>query len=479
VIGYFGGHRVTSDDPFFLGGCLAPGRQLQVTRTPNSERVLGNHQSISVVGMGKLGFPLALCLAFRNFRTMGVDIDAEHLDRLGSNAVDFDEPSLADIWRNCKDRLTLTDRHADAIAETGSTFILVNTASDQSGGFANDALVSALRSLAEALRTSRKDYHLFVIGSTVMPGTHADVVLPTLEEYSKRKAGEGFGVCYCPEFVMLGDVAKGFLYPERVVIGEGDRGAGDKAQEIYRMLCPNQPPTFRMSLASAELAKITHNCYLTLKITYANYIGRLCEQLPDANVDTVLRAVGVDSRIGNRFFRAGLSYGGPCFPRDTKALIAFAGQLGDDAVLFHAVETMNQRQDEYLYETVNRHLAGYEHKSAAILGLAFKPGTSVLTGSPAIKLIHRLVTQGIRVCCHDPLALDGARKLLGESVTFCSSAQECVKRASVTVVTTQDENYRAMAWSEVRENITLIDCWRYLKAAEMSPSIRYVGLSAQ
>lgn len=432
---------------------------------------------ISVVGLGKLGQCLAACFAARGFDTIGVDIDEQVVDSINRGMGTVVEPGLQELIGAAGRRLRATGNHEEAINETDITFLILPTPSDPDGSFSNSYLESALKSLAGCLRRSSKEYHIFVVKSTVMPGSTQERLIPIIEEFSGRKLNVGFGVCYCPELVALGRAIKDFLSPDFVVIGQSDDWAGDRAASIYRGLCENDSPIFRMSIINAEIAKLSLNCYLTLKISFANTLAHFCESVPGADVDVITQALGADRRIGPAYLRGGLSFGGTCFPRDTKAFIAVARKLGCNSDLIKAVEKVNQLRDRHLLEVVLNQVSSAGHGRVSVLGLAFKPNTPVITESPGVELIRRLLERGIKVSAYDPLAMENTRAVFGDQVDYSPSMRECISQASVCVVTTQWDGFRSINESHFAHDSTIIiDCWRILNPSNLGRRVRYVAL---
>jgi UDPglucose 6-dehydrogenase len=431
---------------------------------------------ISVIGLGKLGQGLAACFAARGFRTLGIDIDPKVVDAINAGTPSVVEPELPEYVRAAGDRLRASLDSNEAIRTTDASCILLPTPSDSGGTFSNRFVNAALVSLAQALRQSNKPYHLFMINSTVMPGSTQKGFIPLIEKISGRLLNEGFGVCYCPETVALGTVIRNFLRPDHVIIGESDDCAGRQAASIYTRLCENAPRVFRMSIINAEIAKLSLNCYLTLKISFVNSLANLCDLLPGADVDQITRAIGADHRISQHFLRGGLSYGGTCFPRDTKAFVALAEKHGLEPHLIRAAEEVNEFQHQRLAELVLQHLEPNGCRAVSILGLAFKPNTPVIEGSPAIRLIDTLLRHGAEVTVYDPLASEEARGMFGEKIRYASSARACTSFGHVCVVTTPADEFRELDESAVAKHpMTIIDCWRILDPAKFGLQTRYVA----
>jgi UDPglucose 6-dehydrogenase len=434
-------------------------------------------EKISVVGLGKLGVCFAAAAASRGIKTIGVDVSDHIIECINSGRAHIYEPGLQEVISKVGNTLSATREHARAIQETDITFILVATPSDTEGNFSNAYVESALKSLALALKAYPKKYHLFVISSTVMPTSTEERLIPIIEEYSGRKLNDGFGVCYVPDFVALGNVIKDFLNPDLVVIGESSRTAGDIAADFQGKLCENTPHIARMSIISAEIAKVSLNAYITTKISFANMLGNICEKISAADVDSITNAIGADKRISRYYFGAGLSYGGTCFPRDTKAFIRFAKKFGYDAQLIKTVENVNAVQDRHLFETVLGYAASAGNKKVSVLGLAFKPKTTVITESPAIKLIEKLLENAIDVAVYDSYAMDNARERFGDSISYASSVADCIAQSSVCVITTPAAEFKSIDSGLIKNNaMTIIDCWRILDPSVLGSNVNYVAL---
>ena len=267
-------------------------------------------KKISVVGLGKLGLCFAAAAASRGIKTLGVDINDAVVESINNGISPIIEPGLQEFISKHHRNLVASKDHEKAIRETDITFIVVATPSNPNGNFSNKFVESALKSLSTALLKSGKDNHLFVISSTVMPTSSEKRLIPLIEKYSKRKINKGFGVCYVPDFVALGTVIRDFLNPDMVVIGQSSKLYGDIIEKFYKMYCHNKPEIVRMSIISAEIAKVSLNAYITAKISFANMLGNLCEKIPGANADDVSRALGCDKRISPLYMKAGLAYGG-------------------------------------------------------------------------------------------------------------------------------------------------------------------------
>ena len=434
---------------------------------------------ISVVGLGKLGAPLAAVLASKGFRVIGTDLNPGFVEAINAGKAPVEESRLQELIEENRARLLATQDAASAVSDTDVTFIIVPTPSEETGRFSNRFVLDAMEGVGRGIRR-KPGYHLVVVTSTVMPGSTGGEIRAALETHAQRQVGERLGLCYNPEFIALGSVVRDMLSPDMILIGESDPKAGDILESIYDRTCENKPAVQRMSLVNAELTKIAVNTYVTTKISYANMLADLCDRLPGADVDVVTRAIGCDSRIGTRYMRGAVGYGGPCFPRDNVAFTTLARSLGARADLAEATDALNDYQVERVLDAIHVHDQGIG--PIGILGLAYKPETAVVERSQALAVITRLVAEGRDVIAFDPKALGAAHEALDRSFAAAASAEECVRDASLVVLMTPWPQFRAVP-AEVfarSPRMTVIDCWRLLSHQEVSvfADIVYLGLGA-
>jgi UDPglucose 6-dehydrogenase len=411
---------------------------------------------IAVVGLGKLGAPLAAVLATKGNEVLGIDINPEAVRLLNDGLAPVEEPGLQDLITGSRNRLTATtDLHLAADAE--ATILLVPTPSDERGAFSNEYLLAAIEEVGRGLAT-RAGYRVVVVGSTVMPGSCEAEIRPALERSSRRRLGEALGLCYSPEFIALGNVIRDMLEPDMVLIGESDRRAGEVLERLYAGVCENDPPFRRMSLVNAELTKIAVNTYVTMKISYANALADMCERLPGADVDAVTDALGLDTRIGQKYLRGAIAYGGPCFPRDNKAFAVLARDLGTEPLLAEATDSVNVAQTDRLARVVRSRLAVGD--SVGILGLAYKPDTGVVDQSPGIALARLLGEEGYDVHVYDPVALEAALPALAGVAQGSTSVGTLLEESDVVVITTPWREFVELPVEALGgKRPTVIDCW--------------------
>lgn len=425
----------------------------------------GTIRATSVIGLGKLGACMAACFAAKGFPTIGVDVSAQSVAAVNAGKPPVDETDLAETIRKGGARLSATQDYSKAVLGSDATFVIVPTPSEAHGGFSLKYAREAFREIGKAL--ARKDgYHLVVMTSTVLPGGTEYGLLPILEEASGKKCGVDFGLCYSPEFIALGSVIRDFLHPDFVLIGESDGRAGEMLGAFYKQVCNNDPPLARMSLVNAELTKISVNSFMTMKISFANMIANLCEELPGGNVDAVTGALAMFGGVGGKSLRGGLGYGGPCLPRDNVALSYLARSLGYDVSLPAAVDQFNRSLVPRLHEAVLRHTP--KAARVAILGLSYKPHTWVVEESQGLQLAQLVAADGYGLAVFDPKAMQAARRVLPASASFAATVEEAVRGADTIVVTNPDPAFSALPAllaAQSGRRPVVIDVWRYLQGA--------------
>jgi UDPglucose 6-dehydrogenase len=431
---------------------------------------------ISVIGLGKLGLCSACCFAWRGHRVIAVDSDTEHLARLHNHRCDIDEPGLAELFADCRDNLTFTNSVADAVRRSDVTLIIVPTPSTEDGSFSNDNVTSVLRQIGPAL-ADKQTFHVVDIVSTVMPSSCENDFIPLLEQLSGGFCRKDFGLVYNPEFIAIGSVIRDFLNPDMVLIGSSDETSTGIVRDLYASTTQNEPNFACMSLLNAEITKLSLNCYVTMKISFANELASVCERLPAADVDVITNAIGSDTRIGRKYLKGGLGFGGPCFPRDNIAFQAFARRTGTDVRLGPGVVAVNDCVIERLFDTITNHIR--TPAAIAVLGLSYKPGTHIVEESQSITLVQKLSNAGFRVVVNDPRALDCARKLLGSSVEYQPDPYLCVEGTDVAVFMTDWPQYRKLDWRRIenamKRGAMLVDSWRIAGPGEFE-RVNYKGL---
>jgi UDPglucose 6-dehydrogenase len=385
----------------------------------------------SVIGLGKLGSPLAACLAARGLTVIGVDQDARKVEAINQGQPPVHEPGLAEMLAQSEGRLTATADIEAAVRDTQITFIVVSTPSDPAGGFSLRYVDPVCQAIGRALAEKKNsEYHLVCLTSTVMPGTTGGPVREMLEKASGKKMGADFGLCYSPEFIALGSVIRDFLNPDMLLIGESDARAGDLLQALYAQVCENKPSVARMAFVNAEVTKLAVNTYVTTKISYANMLARICERLPGANVDRFNRLQGI--------------------------------WLAD--LVQHRVQRGTHKRTQ---------------GTVGILGLTYKAGTDVVEEAVGFLLTKELASRGVKVLAFDPAYGKVSAPAEIANVSFAATAIECISKSDLVVLATSWPEFSAIPggqWVRSGDPRTVIDCWRAVKFLHDTPGVDYLGL---
>lgn len=428
----------------------------------------GSPSTVSVVGLGKIGAPLAACLAARGMQVVGVDVDTSKVAAVNAGRAPVEETGLADLVSRSRSSLRATTSLENAVLESEVTFVALPTEAATDGSLAVPALLPACREIGAVLR-DKPGFHLLAVASTVMPGTTAAAAAAVAAASGKRE-GDGFGVCFAPEFVALGSAIRDFLEPDLVLIGAADARSGDLLQSVLKRLYENDPPIVRTTLAEAELAKLALNAFLATKISFANVLAEICERLPDCDVDEVTSAIGLDSRVGHRFLTGGLSFGGPCLPRDTAAFATLARGHEVPAQLAEAVLEVNAHVLDRLVRITLEELP--PGGCVGIYGLAFKPGTGVAEASPGMALARTLSGAGTRVVGFDPVS----QPAFDEPVELAGSLDELLAEADVLVIAAPSPEFPDLDEADGdRRPRAVIDCWRGVEPQRLAAEA-YVAL---
>jgi UDPglucose 6-dehydrogenase len=436
-------------------------------------------KSASVFGLGKLGLPLAVCLANKGYTVTGYDVNKNIVEMINRGQSPYSEPGLEKLLKSTLSHFSATTDYSAAVSNSEITFIVVPTPSTPDGGFTTEYVEAAVTQIGTVLKT-KKDFHIVAVTSTVLPGATEGIIKPILEKTSGKKCGRDFGLCYSPEFIALGSVIRDFTNPDVVLIGESDAKSGALLEEIYKKVCDNNPPIVRTTLNNGELAKISLNAFVTMKISFANTLAEIAEKMPNGNADVISQVLGFDTRIGRKYLSGGLAYGGPCFPRDNRAFALVARQFGCDAKLAAATDGVNQRQNERLASLIIEKIGNAKGKIIAILGLTYKSNTDVVEEAAPVKIALNLIQKGTRLKVYDPLGQANARKILGDNnIIYCSSAGECLKDTEFCLIGTNWEEFKQLTpddFISTMKQARLLDCWHLYNPAEFSQKLDYTAI---
>ncbi|MGI8633346.1 MAG: UDP-glucose dehydrogenase family protein [Solirubrobacterales bacterium] len=384
---------------------------------------------IGVIGVGWVGLVTAACFAELGHEVWARDILQEKVDSLTRGEVPMHEPGLPELVRSNSERLHFTTEMSDLLDNARLLFVCVDTPPTHSG----DADLSRVRSVVEDMRGHTD--HVLVMKSTVPAGTGRTI----------RRDLSDIPYVSCPEFLKEGTAVKDFMHPDRVVVGcePEHSGAGDAVSALYE---PLGAPIVRTDLASAEMIKLASNAFLATKISFINEIANVCEEV-GADVTQVAEGMGSDERIGSQFLRAGIGYGGSCFPKDVSALKQLAGNSGYHFQLLTSVIEVNELQKRRVVGKLQKHLGTLVGKRIALLGLSFKPDTDDMREASSLVLGARLQSEGAQVTAFDPVVADRARDML-QGTEFAASAIDAIDGADALVLVTEWPEFRDLDWAD-------------------------------
>jgi UDPglucose 6-dehydrogenase len=420
----------------------------------------GKREPIGVIGVGWVGLVTAACFAELGHRVIARDILPEKVEMLSRGETTIHEPGLGELLERNAERLTFTTDMGELLAGTRLLFVCVDTPPTASG----DADLSRVRAVVEELGSGD---HVLVMKSTVPAGTGQSI----------HRDLPGVPYVSCPEFLKEGSAVEDFLHPDRVVVGAdaGDEAAVDAVAGLYE---PLGGEIVRTDVASAEMIKLASNAFLATKISFVNEIANVCEEV-GADVEEVARGMGLDQRIGPAFLRAGIGYGGSCFPKDLKALKQLAGNTGYHFQLLTAVIEVNELQKRRVVNKLQHRLGSLAGRRVALLGLAFKPDTDDMREASSLVLAARLQGEGAQVSAYDPVAADAAKSLL-DGVEFCGSAMDALDGADAAVLVTEWPEFAELDWAAAAARMArplLIDGRNFLDSKLLrSAGFEYEGI---
>ncbi|MDO3382547.1 UDP-glucose dehydrogenase family protein [Gilvimarinus algae] len=398
---------------------------------------------VTVFGVGYVGLVQAAALAEVGHHVVCVDIDSDKIERLRQGQIPIYEPGLSAlvIDNHAAGRLEFTDQPEYGVCHGDIQFIAVGTPPDENGAADVTHVLTVARTIGSFI-----DRDLVVVNKSTVPVGTADAVRAEIDQaLSERKRDLVFTVVSNPEFLKEGSAVADCMKPDRIIIGTDSKYAEELMRELYAPFNRNREKIMIMDVRSAELTKYAANCMLATKISFMNEIANLAEHL-GANVEAVRLGIGSDPRIGYHFIYPGVGYGGSCFPKDVKALINTAHQVGFEPEVLKAVEVRNTRQKTTLFEKIVSHYGdNLQGKTFALWGLAFKPNTDDMREAPSRVLIEALWRAGARVQAYDPEAMEEAQRLYGQRDDFrlCGTKESALQGADALVVVTEWQAFRA------------------------------------
>ncbi len=398
---------------------------------------------VCVIGTGYVGLVAGTCLAEMGNDVICVDNNLEKLSQLKNGIIPIYEPGLEELIKAnvSEGRLFFTSNLKEAVEQSLVCFIAVGTPQGEDG----EADLKYVYEVAKSIGQSINDYKVIVDKSTVPVGT-ADAVSKIIKEQTNIE----FDVVSNPEFLKQGAAVDDFLKPDRVVIGSNSQRATEIMQELYSPFLRTGNPVIIMDVKSAEMTKYAANSFLAVKISYANEIANICEQV-GADAEMVRIGMCSDKRIGSQFLFPGLGYGGSCFPKDVKALLKTAKKNNCDYQLLQAADNVNKKQRQvFLNKILNKYGNDLNGKTFAIWGLAFKPKTNDMREAPAITIINALLERGAKIQAYDPKAMDSAKEIFDNKITYSKSAYDALNNADCMLLLTEWNEFRRPDFDKIK-----------------------------
>jgi UDPglucose 6-dehydrogenase len=397
---------------------------------------------IAVIGTGYVGLVTGTCFADSGNDVTCVDIDQAKIDRLNKGEIPIYEPGLAEMVaeNQAAERLHFTTDLPAAVREAEIVYLAIGTPQSDDGAADLTALWKVVEGIAPHLRADA----IVVTKSTVPVGTNSKIYARL-----KETTGRECDVASNPEFLKEGSAIEDFIKPDRVVVGVRREEVADTLQELYKPFLRTEKPFLAMSPESAELTKYVANALLSTKISFINEMANMCEHM-GGDINDVRRGIGHDSRIGFAFLFPGVGYGGSCFPKDVRALMKMAEELGVEPRVMRAVDDVNEAQKRVSQQKMEAHFRGSARgKTIAVWGLAFKPRTDDIREAPALVLIDWLLGQGTTVRVHDPEAMDNVRQKYGNKLVYCSKPMEALDKADALAIMTEWGDYQRPDFKEM------------------------------
>lgn len=400
---------------------------------------------IGIIGTGYVGLVTGACFAEFGIFVTCVDKDAAKVRALKKGQIQFYEPGLEDlVKRNIRNgNLKFSTRIRDAVDSSLVIFVAVGTPPRGDGS----ADMRYIDEVVDEIARNINGYKVIVIKSTVPIGTCSRV-----RQIISKKLREkvDFDIISNPEFLREGSAIEDFMRPNRVVIGAESQQAMAIMKDLYRPLYLIETPIVMTNIETAELIKYASNSFLAVKISFINEMANLCEKV-GADVQMVAKGMGLDRRIGPKFLHSGPGYGGSCFPKDTRALLAIAEGHGVDLGVVKAAVGANEEQKRMMTEKIRKGLGKLKGRKIAVLGLSFKPNTNDMREAPSLYIIEELLKGGAAVKSFDPVAMEDAKKLLSKKVQYAADAYDCVKGADALVILTEWNEFRNLEMPKVRK----------------------------
>ncbi|MBN9301291.1 MULTISPECIES: UDP-glucose dehydrogenase family protein [Dysgonomonas] len=407
---------------------------------------------IAIVGTGYVGLVTGTCFAEMGTEVFCIDIDQNKIDKLKNGIIPIFEPGLDEmVERNHKaGRLNFTTELSSILNEVDIVFSAVGTPPDEDGSADLKYVLDVARTIGQELNK----YMVIVTKSTVPVGTAKLIKKTIQEELDKRGLTDlKFDVASNPEFLKEGAAITDFMQPDRVVVGIESDQAKQLMERLYKPFTLNNYRIIYTDIPSAEMIKYAANAMLATRISFMNDIANMCE-IVGADINMVRKGIGADVRIGSKFLYAGCGYGGSCFPKDVKALIHTAENLGYEMKILEAVEEVNEFQKKILFEKLMKYYDNdIKGKTIAVWGLAFKPKTDDMREAPSLVIIDKILEAGGKVKAYDPVAMEEAKRILGDSITYAKDIYDATLEADAILMVTEWNEFRLPTWEVIKKTM--------------------------
>ena len=434
---------------------------------------------IAIIGLGFVGLSLTSVLASKGFNVVGIDVDKEKCRNISNGVLPFFEPDLEKtLKKGLKNKLQI-ESDVSVVQDCDLIFVTVGTPQNKTGAIDLSIIKKAMKSLGKSIRKTKKQ-HIILVKSTVVPGTMKDVILPILENNSKKKAGKDFGLISNPEFLQESTAIRDTEFPHAVVLGGYKTKFMKNIEKFFTKLHP-KTPIIITNHQTAEMIKYANNSFLATKISFINQLSNICQKIPGANIDDIAKTIGLDPRIGKLFLNAGPGYGGSCLPKDMKALIKFAKIAGVKPTLLNAVEDVNTKQLEEVISIAKKKLGILESKKITILGTSFKPNTDDIRDSIAIELIKKFLKRKVKVTVHDPRAIDNTKNEFKKKIDYAKSISDAILGSQCVIIMTQWKQYEKLTNNDFKQmkKKLIIDCRRMLAEKQLDADYYAIGLGKE
>jgi len=431
---------------------------------------------VGIVGLGFVGLSLTSVLASKGYNTVGIDVDKEKCEKISNGNSPFFEPNLEKILRNgLKKKLTVSNDFS-LIKDCDMIFVTVGTPQSKNGSIELTMIKKSVRTIGNILHENKKN-PIVIVKSTIIPGTMQKVILPILEKESKKKAGKEFGLISNPEFLQEGTAIRDTEFPHVVVLGGYQTKYMEKTKTFFSKLYPNTSIIIT-NHQTAEMIKYANNSFLATKISFINQLSNICQNIPGSNIDDIAKTIGLDPRIGKLFLNAGPGYGGSCLPKDMKALIKFAVDIGINPTLLNAVEKINQTQINQIVSLLEKKVGSISSKQITILGTAFKPNTDDIRDSIAIELIKKLLKKKAKITVHDPKAIRNTKNVFGDKICYDESITRALNNSHCAIIMTQWKQFGELDNKSIKcmKRKLIIDCRRILANKKLGAEYYALGI---